>query len=820
VIKMKKRIFLYGTIILIFISCSKEKEIATSCVQKSSESGHTIVQPLKAGAAEGFLDFPIGVSMAGFGGRKGVNTPYNKALGGSAGFYNRLRVKAVSLSNGTETIIIVKTPLIFPTMYLSEKINEVLKENYGLDLKNNIILTATHTHSGPARFWRLLEGFGAFGLDETSGEIFRRLVNSIAPIIAEAYNSMEPARFGYSINKKFDPENRINRDRRCEDDNVYTDLTNPDVYLSGDTYKTKDNSMLVMRIEKESGEPIAVIVNFGMHGTVFEDENFTEDAPGAVEMHVEDAFGIRGQKIIALFVQGAGGDVSPAGDFLGHSKTQQLEMIGKAIAPKVLSQWDSILTSSYVPMEIVNERINISREEIGYSDSEFVDYEGKPFKMGAFGCGGNEGMPGVDCGIPETKLIDGNLPCLFNIENLISNELQREGFQQFMQTRLTAAVIGDLVIATLPGEPLSMLANSLESMAKNVIGDKDIATFGYAQDHQLYLSTEDEWWQGGYEAFMNIWGPKFGKFLVEKSLQLVGQVVTPEKEDNSACEPDVLTYSPMDETFVTPAISNPEPSIHTQPSTSYKRFETVIFEWNGGDPAVDTPVVTVEKEVSPGVFGSLMGDDLRPYDNTRYYMITRYRAVPSFVSNRTATERQHIWRIEWELPRDVGIGRYRLKVNGNHYKNGNTEPYTFTSQEFNILPSDSLSVSDINLTWFNSDYIRITFKAHYPPNPVTTGKPEGYDTQDNQITGFRVRDFMSSPLTPVVRNGIAIVTILDSAQVACDTTVATYNPETESFEAYYYPSVPGCPDSTTPEIKINPSGLIDDWGNTNMQEYQ
>ncbi len=810
-----KRVIPCILVIFLVADCSKKRGEQTSCVQQISESGQITVESLRAGAGEGFLDFPVGVSMAGFGGRRGGKSPYNSALGASAGFYNRLRVKALALSNGGETIVIVKTPLIFPTLYLYEKITEKLKSDYGLDLWNNIILTATHTHSGPARFWRLLEGFGSFGLDESSGEIFKRLVDSIVPVIASAVNSMEEARFGYGINSKFDPEDRINRDRRCEDDNVYTDLSNPDVYLRGDTYKTKDNSLVIIKVEKKNGEPLAVVVNFGMHATVFEDENFTEDAPGAVEFLVEDAFGRRGKKVLALFVQGAGGDVSPAGDFLGHSKTQQLEMIGKAAAEKVLALWDSITTTDRVPMEIVNQRVNISREDIGYSDNEFVDFEGNPFKLGAFGCGGNEGSPGVDCGKPETKLIDGSLPCLFNIESLITDEASLEGFQQFMQTRLSAARIGDLFIATLPGEPLSMLASDLENKAREIPGIKDVTTFGYAQDHQLYLSTEEEWWQGGYEAFMNIWGPKFGNFLVEKSLALLKQVTTPEKEDNSACEPEQMIYTPLDYTYVTPTSSSPEPSILTHPNTQYKRFEKVILEWNGGDSGVDFPVVTVEQEKAGGVFATVKGTDLRDYDNTRYYMVTRYRAIPSYASNRTATERQHIWRIEWEIPVDFPAGRYRLSVKGNYYKSGVTSEYTLTSQAFNIEPSDTLSISNISAEWIGSDYVKITFRAKYPPNPVISGKPDGYETEDNQISGFRIRDFLSGPLNPVVRNGIAIVSIYDSTSNECDTTIATYNPATENFEAYYFPVTSDCPDTTTPHVEIAKDGLIDLWGNTN-----
>lgn len=69
-----------------------------------------------------------------------------------------------------------------------------------------------------------------------------------------------------------------------------------------------DRDVVALRIDAEDGRPIASVVHYGIHGTVFKSDNLacSADAAGAVRDTVEAATGAP-----CLFVQGAAGDVNP-----------------------------------------------------------------------------------------------------------------------------------------------------------------------------------------------------------------------------------------------------------------------------------------------------------------------------------------------------------------------------------------------------------------------------------------------------------------------------------------------------------------------------
>ena len=69
-----------------------------------------------------------------------------------------------------------------------------------------------------------------------------------------------------------------------------------------------DRQLGIIRIEKIDGSPLALIVNYSMHGTTMFSSNLliSADAPGIVAEYVEDNFGAP-----MLFINGACGDLDP-----------------------------------------------------------------------------------------------------------------------------------------------------------------------------------------------------------------------------------------------------------------------------------------------------------------------------------------------------------------------------------------------------------------------------------------------------------------------------------------------------------------------------
>jgi hypothetical protein len=157
-----------------------------------------------------------------------------------------------------------------------------------------LILTATHTHSGPA-----------IQDDYTAGRPTWETVvlEKIAKAVAEARKNVTEAQIGVGYGVAFIGHNRLR--------------LNPDGSVSWfERNLTKlptapvDGTVSVLRIDKPGGQPLAILVNYACHPVIFGSDNlqYSADFPGVMARTVEQSFG---GKPLGFFLQGAPGDINP-----------------------------------------------------------------------------------------------------------------------------------------------------------------------------------------------------------------------------------------------------------------------------------------------------------------------------------------------------------------------------------------------------------------------------------------------------------------------------------------------------------------------------
>lgn len=640
---------------------------------------------LQVGIARVELDTPVGVSMAGYGMRRGPQTPYRESLGGSNAWFDKPDVRAFVFSDGAEMLVLLRIPLSWSTDFMITDTARKVQERTGMNLLNNIITSATHSHSQPARFWHLVvdKYFGIFGYDEFDFEIFDRLTDSFADAVVMGIDDLQPAQFGWTSIEDFDPNNRISRDRRKQNNNL-------------DGYMDKDRRMILMRIDDMAGNPRAILTHFGVHGTVFDYDNpiITGDAPGGVETALtEHATEKYGRTVWGGFIQGNGGDVSPGGDDRRHPDLERIQLIGERTWRVVEDEFDRLQTSANVPVSIVSGRIPITHEILGYGDGEFhditVECEDSPayFRFGAFQC--VEGFPGNDDD-PTTTFSDGDLNCVFAVECLTAGY----AVPQFAKTRLSAAKLGTLAMITMPGEPVSQFGRDLSDRVETAVAGVDRAfVVGYSQDHHFYLLNEDDWWQGGYEPSRDIWGWRLGPYLTDHSVSIATQLaVEPAARvwDNQNLKPMFWDVPPerREGVRITDTVGDPAEILTDAPST-VRRMELVRFVWTGGHPGIDRPNVVLEKQDGAS-WAAVTRPGGVPYDDSQFEMIVYYDGK----CGRSRCE-DHKWRVHWEESRDFSLGRYRLSARGRAMKAGSPVEYTATSAPFDLVADDRLRVFDV-----------------------------------------------------------------------------------------------------------------------------
>jgi len=629
--------------------------------------------------------------MAGYGFRPGPmapKNPYAVTMGGCEGMYDRPAVKAIVLDNGQERIAILRLPTSWSTDFLRTAIAKELADRTGTSWEGRIVTVSTHTHSYPARYWKLLpgRGFEAFGYGGFSATWWRHLVETSVDAVEAAVEGLRPAALGWSLERDFDPDNHINRDRRGE---------NPPF---------KDPRMLVIRVDDVSGDepaPMAVLVEFAMHGTIMEEPMLSGDSGGGVEMVLQETLEARyGREVTVMFANGNAGDVSPDGDDLGHPGIPRLEVLGHRTAGWVVPMLEAMEPVRELTLRQVDRRVPITREAIGYAPGEFYreprgswDQDAGPFRYGAFQCV----QDGDDD--PETKHEDGHLGCMFSVE-LMNNDAP---VLQFSKTVVTALRIGDLVVLTLPGESVSQLGEDLALAVEARYGVESVSVWGYAQDHQLYLTPMDDWLQGGYEAAQGVWGFRFGEYLAREAEEAAGAVLdgaefTPPPE---GIKP--VWYDELEDDSVPPQVTDGVPGeVQQDVPEQVTRYDLVRFGWTGGFPGVDLPDVVLEAQAGDGSFAPLVWPGARPYTDRNFRMVLTY-------DGKWRTE--HTWWIAWEELADFPAGTYRLRVAGRHWTGEAAEEYEATSRAFEVLPR----IMEIAGAQWARDEGRFSGAVSYPP---------------------------------------------------------------------------------------------------------
>ncbi len=666
---------------------------------------------LFAGSAVRPMNYPMGVSMAGFGGRPGPETPYQLALGGSDRVFEALDVRVIAMATDAETLILMRVPLCWSTDYIlaltAQKLQALTTDAEhpdGINYDGKIITSAPHSHSEPGRFWNLVPntGFGIFGHGTFSKEMTERYTDSFALTIKAALDDLRPARVGWTLLDAFDPDSRIHSDRR------------------GESPEFKDDRMLVLRFEDLDGTPIGGVVNYATHGTHMEYPWLTGDAAGGVEVALTERLSAAsGAPVPVMFFNGNAGDISPRGDDGTSVDWGKMQAVGHRVWAPFERAWQAATPRADVRLEVVTRRIPVTYEGMGYDLSvpDFRAPDGRPQIYGAFQCVADS------LGAEAPPYMDPLLGCRLNIETFIHTPIVQQHKTTLTAFRLDVCPArgadcdtGPLVVVTLPGESTSRLGVHLSEMIEadaDAAGEPDtrVMNFGYSQNHHLYLLEEDDWRRGGYEAAQNLWGWKFGAFIQESSRALATQLFTAEREDNDTGIKPTWWPNLTDDTVAPTETTGTPGATVMAPPASVQRGALVEVRWTGGHPGVDQPTVWLEREGGGG-FEPVMRPGGLPFDHGGFESLTIYAGD---------YQADHTWGGRWELPFDLPVGTYRLSAEGHHQRGGVATPYRFDSAAFEITPA-TLVLREATVAAG-----RIAVKINYPNGPTNDDGVSPFD---------------------------------------------------------------------------------------------
>ena len=243
--------------------------------------------PFRAGVAVVDLTPTRKVPLGGYSGRRG------KPL---TGIHDPVYAKALWLETDESRVCILTTDLIGASIEIRDRIKPD---------DASLILTASHTHSGPGGLGR---GIWQLAMGKFDEALLEELTEKLRDVIDRARADRRPAQVAFA--REAAPE--FVRNRRRGDGPVDPDLN-------------------VMIVTDLISRPIAVLTNYAAHGTLLSEKNFlvSGDWPGSFQRAVEARI-----PAVALYTNGAEGDVAPRAPG-GRSRFEKCDALGEALAKRV-----------------------------------------------------------------------------------------------------------------------------------------------------------------------------------------------------------------------------------------------------------------------------------------------------------------------------------------------------------------------------------------------------------------------------------------------------------------------------------------------------
>jgi neutral ceramidase len=240
----------------------------------------------------------------------------------SKGVYDSIFHRIVAMDDGTKQFFIISTDicLFSPSEY--DKIAAILQKQHQIE-PVDLWWTVTHTHSAPEVGVPGI--YGTYLGDRIQHEVdtvYTAMVEQkLIDGILEARKNLEPASLGVGWGFS-----RANIRRRLLD-------SNGQATLRPDPNGPVDHRIGLIRIDKESGAPLALISNYAIHGTVLSGNNLqiSGDVQGVVSNYVEKEIGVP-----LLFINGAAGDVTPIHRFTNNPQEGFLEKFHALLGDKII----------------------------------------------------------------------------------------------------------------------------------------------------------------------------------------------------------------------------------------------------------------------------------------------------------------------------------------------------------------------------------------------------------------------------------------------------------------------------------------------------
>ena len=468
---------------------------------------------LRAGVAVIDITPPIGYRMSGY---------FYERL--STGIKNPLHAKAIVLRQQSQSAALVFCDLIGLSRDVTSRARKQASEKTGIP-PENILIAATHSHTGPLYFGALRKHFHDAAVTKHGSDPCEKvdyagvLSEKIAQVIAQADAGTKPVRLqaavaqqqGLSFNRRFhmkDGTVRFNPGVLNPDIVRAAGPIDPDVPFVFFRSVDGGNAPRFRGDKLAPAEAGAALVNFALHLDTTGGTEYAADYPYYLEQSLRQTFG---EDFVLLFGTGTCGDINHIdvakkdrlkSDYIGHTLAEtvkgQIHLISPATRGQGLppAQVWGLKTAAEPSLAVRREIVEAPLQHYGPEKTAWARENIK--KVGT-----NE-LSFLEQ-VEAYKILD--------IEMLASQNIPLE-VQVFRLSR-------DVAVVGLPGEVFVDLGLAIRHASPFPV----TLVIELCQDDPSYIPTKKAFAEGSYETVNSRIAPGGGEMMAEAAVRLLKQTL-------------------------------------------------------------------------------------------------------------------------------------------------------------------------------------------------------------------------------------------------------------------------------------------------------
>jgi len=408
----------------------------------------------------------------------------------SEGVHDPLYASALILDNSEVQIGICTVDVIFISQEIANRVRAGVEAATGIPGKN-VMVSASHTHSGPVIFSDIFEDPVVPKADQ---EYISFLVDKLVQVYTEAFQNKKECKIGIStVDGSGVGGNRRNK----------TDVTDPDVPV-------------VVLKDAASGKIFGMSTLYCMHPTVLHEDSkfYSADFPGYTRECIKNELG---NEIVLLYHTGPSGNQSPR-HFINSNTFDEAKRLGYMLGERILDhimQLDESHFKEWIPISIHHSNVMLPEKKfmtLADAKNKVIHVERKLKQMQLDRAPSSE-IRTVECdlfGAEENKQL---------AEMAVNGEMGKI-YQTILPAEIDVIGINDSYFVFLPGEMFVEYSLIIKEKSPLQIFVASLSNGVLAG----YLVTEDAEKEGGYEASNSIFPAEAGKVLVNEVLALLRNI--------------------------------------------------------------------------------------------------------------------------------------------------------------------------------------------------------------------------------------------------------------------------------------------------------